>query len=82
MSINPLHNISSNTLEGVRSKIQIQIQYVLFIKLQTGLCHQRPREDIHKLMYHPKEYLKSIGICVSFPVFHGVKIRGEVWPSI
>ena len=30
-------------------QIQIQIQYVLFIKVQSGMYHLRPRTDIHKL---------------------------------
>ena len=53
-----------------------EIQYVLFIKVQSGMYHQRPRTNIHKLTplrYHPKQYLKSFGICASFRVFFGVK---------
>ena len=45
-----------------------EIQYVLFIKVQSGMYHQRPRTNIHKLTplrYHPKQYLKSFGICAS-----------------
>ena len=55
--------------------IQIQIQYVLFIKVRSGMYHQRPSADIEKLThlrYHPNQYLQSFGICASFWVFREV----------
>ena len=38
-----------NELLANQIQIQIQIQYALFIKVQSGSYHLRPRTNIHKL---------------------------------